>query len=58
MIVPQSLKFPLLEYAQQGDLRFHGEIADFIEEERAPIGGFKSPHAPLECAGKFAGLIL
>src|SRR6516162_9653512 len=52
MIASHPLKFFLLQYPKERDLGLHGEVTDFIQEERATVSGFKSPHPPLECAGE------
>src|SRR5262249_23514433 len=52
MVTPHPLKFLLLQYPQERDLRFHGEITDFIQKERATVSGFKPAHSPLQCAGE------
>ena len=36
----ELLDFSLLDEAQQLDLKLQGELADFIQEERASIGQF------------------
>jgi len=33
----------ILKDAEQGDLGFRRQIADFVEENRATVGGFESP---------------
>ncbi|MNO92436.1 hypothetical protein D3C76_840110 [compost metagenome] len=35
---PQAYHFSLLQHAQQLDLDRHRQVADFIEEQRAPVG--------------------
>src|SRR5215831_14044909 len=52
MIAPHALKFPLLQYSQERDLRLYRKITDFIQEQRAPVCGFKPPGPPLQCAGE------
>ncbi len=50
----ESFEAPLLEDAQQLDLHFRREIADFVEKDRRVIGDFESPdlagQRPGECA--------
>src|SRR5215469_17983317 len=57
LITPHPLEFPLLQYSQERDLRFYGKIAYFIQKERSAVGGFKSPHPPLQCAGEGSLLV-
>src|ERR1700733_3076285 len=57
MITSHSLKLALLQHAQQCDLGVHREIADFIEEERPTVSGFKPPHTPLQGAREGAFLV-
>src|SRR5580692_11374658 len=57
MITSHSLKLALLQHAQQRDLGVHREIADFIEEERPAVSGFKPPHTPLQGAREGAFLV-
>ena len=57
MITAHPLEFPLLQYPQERDLRFHREIANFIQEERAAVSGFKPSHTPLQCAGESSFLV-
>src|SRR6516164_9292298 len=52
MITPHPFKFLLLQYSQERDLRFHGEITDFIQEERATIRGFKPTQPSLQRASE------
>jgi len=40
--------------SQQRDLRFHWDFADFVQEDRPAVGGFKSSKTSLECAGEGA----
>ena len=35
LIAAHTLKLPLLQYTQQGNLGFRWEITDFVEENRA-----------------------
>src|SRR6202007_139416 len=35
MVTSHALKFLFLQYPQERDLRFYGEITDFIQKERA-----------------------
>src|SRR5499425_3133042 len=57
MVTPHPLKFLFLQYPQERDLRFHGEITDFIQKERATVSGFKPAHSPLECPGEGSLLV-
>src|SRR5262249_43057258 len=52
MIASHALEFALLEHAQQHALRFHRELADFIQEESAAVRGFKPSETPLQRAGE------
>src|ERR1700744_2972907 len=57
MITSHSLKLALLQHAQQCDLSVHREIADFIEEERPAVSGFKPPNKSLQGASEGAFLV-
>src|SRR5215471_2448560 len=52
MITSHPLKFLFLQHPKERDLGFHGEVTDFIQEERATVSGFKPSQSPLECAGE------
>lgn len=41
LAAPDPFKFPLLQDPQESDLRLHGKLADFIEENCASIGGLE-----------------
>src|SRR6516225_2557565 len=49
MITPYPLEFPLLQYSQERDLRFYGEITYLIQEERSAVSCFKPPQTSLQC---------
>jgi hypothetical protein len=49
--------FALLEHAQQPRLRFHGHVADFIQEQRAALRLLETPDAALVCSGEGALLV-
>src|SRR4029079_17205339 len=44
--------FPLLQHAQERDLRLRGEVANFIQEDGAAVGGFEPPLPPLQRTGE------
>ena len=41
----QTLEFSLLQHAQQHHLQVRPQLADFVQAERSPIGGFKAADA-------------
>ena len=47
LISADTLKFVLLQYSQQRDLRFRWEFADLIQEDGAAFRQFKLAQAPL-----------
>src|SRR4029077_11039062 len=51
------VKFPLLQHAQERNLRLRWKLPDFIEEERATIREFKAAQAPLQRARERAFLM-
>src|SRR6476620_7653047 len=55
MVTPHALELALLQHAQKGDLSFHREFADLIQEQRPAVGDFKPPQTPLQraCEGAF-----
>src|SRR6201987_1918956 len=57
MIASYALKLPLLQHAQERDLRLHREIADFVEEKCPAVSGFEPPHASLQGAREGALLV-
>src|ERR1700745_1866244 len=57
MVTPHPLKFLFLPAPQERDLRFHREITNFIQKERAAVSGFKPAHSPLECASEGSLLV-
>jgi hypothetical protein len=50
MTAADPFDFPLLQHAQQRDLRLGGQVADFIEEHGAAVGGLEPSQASLQCA--------
>jgi len=54
LAVANALDLPVLKHSEQCDLRFRGQIADFVEENRAAVGGFESPQPSLKRAGERA----
>src|SRR5258705_8581436 len=52
-----ALEFPLLQDAQECDLRIGQELADFIEEEGAAVGQFEASKPTLHRTGKGALLM-
>src|SRR3989442_209070 len=50
MTAADPFDFPLLQHAQQRDLRLGGQVADFIEEHGAAVGGFEPSQASLQRA--------
>ena len=57
MAVAQALDLAVLEHAQQRDLGFCGQIADFVEEDRAAVGRFESSETSLQRARERALLV-
>ena len=52
-----ALEFPLLQNAQQRDLSFRGQLADFIQKDGASFGQLEPAEAPLQRSGKGALLV-
>src|SRR5712671_2327569 len=50
MTAADAFDFPLLQHAQQRDLRLGGQVADFIEENGAAVGGLEPSQASLQRA--------
>src|SRR3989475_9380324 len=50
MTAADPFDFPLLQHAQQRDLRLGGQVADFIEENGAAVGGLEPSQASLQRA--------
>src|SRR5579863_7493897 len=54
VVAAQPLEFPLLQNAQQLCLKLERDVADFIQEERALVGQFKTSRflrdRPGECS--------
>ena len=54
--IPDALRLLFLYYAQQFDLHRHGQLADFVEEDRPLRGGLKKPdlvtHRASKCAAR------
>ena len=42
MIAAHAFHLPLLEHAQERDLRLGGKLADFIKEDGPTVAGFES----------------
>src|SRR5258705_9803185 len=55
--VAHALDLAILKNAEQCDLGFRRQVADFVEENRATVGGFESPQASLQRAGERALLV-
>src|SRR6185295_13249209 len=55
--VADAFDLAILEDTEQCDLGFRGQIADFVEEDRAAVGGFESPQTPLQRARERALLV-
>src|SRR6202008_2760426 len=55
--VADALDLPVLKDTQQCDLSCTGQIADFVEENRAAVGGFESPQTSLKRARERALLV-
>src|ERR1700722_13732845 len=49
---PEALELPFLQRVQKLGLNFHGDIADFVEEQRSLIGKFQSPDFLADGAGE------
>ncbi len=50
MTAADPFDFPLLQHPQQRHLCFGGQVADFIEENGAAVGGFEPSQASLQGA--------
>jgi len=50
MTAAHALDLALLEHAQKRDLRLGGQVPDFIQEDRAAVGGFETAKASLQCS--------
>src|SRR5438132_5854568 len=57
MTAADALDLSLLEHPQQCDLRLRGQLADFIQEDRAAIGGLEAAEAALRRARERALLV-
>src|SRR6516164_2281554 len=57
LIPADALKLALLQYTQQGNLRFGGKISDLVEEEGAAFRELETPQTPLCCTGESAFLV-
>src|SRR6516225_7586215 len=57
LIPADALKLALLQYTQQGNLRFGGKISDLVEKEGAVFRELEPPQTPLCCSGKSAFLM-
>ena len=53
----QAAHFAVLQHAQQFGLRRRGHLADFIEQQRAAVGEFKTSDAPFRRARKSPALV-
>ena len=53
----EPLVLALLQHAQQLHLRREGDVADFVEEQRAALGQLEAPFLPLLRAGERALLV-
>jgi hypothetical protein len=53
----KPLELALLNYAEQLDLQFQGQLANFIEKDRSSRGQFKTPKLAREGAGKRSSLM-
>src|SRR6266436_9348108 len=54
MTAADPFDFPLLQHPEQRHLRFGGQVADFIEENGAAVGGLEPSQASLQRAGEGA----
>src|SRR5262245_42650951 len=52
-----TLEFPLLQNAQEGNLRFRRQLTDFIQEDRASLCKLKPAQALLQGSGKGSFLV-
>src|SRR6266851_6438594 len=57
LTAPDAFKLPLLQHAEQGDLRLDGKVANLIEENGSTVGRFKASDAPLQRPGEGAFLM-
>src|SRR6266516_2654371 len=57
MTAADALDLALLKNPQQRDLRLRGELADFLQEDRAAIRGLEAAEAALQRARKRALLV-
>ena len=54
---PSRRNLPLLQHAQQLDLRHRHHLGDLVEEQRAAIGQLEAAGAPIGGAGERAALV-
>src|ERR1700720_1782516 len=52
-----AFKLPLLQHAEQGDLRLDGKVANLIQKNGSSVGSFEASNAPLYCPGEGAFLV-
>jgi hypothetical protein len=52
LAAPHAFKFPLLQDAQESNLRVRGELSHFIEENRAALCNLKTPETSLKSTGE------
>src|SRR6516164_568955 len=57
LIPTNALELALLQYTQQGNLRFGGKISDLVEKEGAVFRELEPPQTPLCCSGNSAFLM-
>src|SRR5260370_28928984 len=50
----ESLEFTLLKDSKQSNLRFRGQVADLIEEQRSPVRGFETADSSFKGASERA----
>jgi hypothetical protein len=48
LISAEPLEFPFLENSQQGNLRFHCQFANLVQEDCSAICRFKAAQPPLQ----------
>jgi hypothetical protein len=57
LVAADPFKFPLLQHAQERDLRLSREVADLVQEDGATMGRFKATQPPLQRPGEGAFLV-
>ena len=54
LVSPHTFELPLLKHSQQGDLRFLGQLSDFIQKDGPAVGRLEPTEASLERSGERA----